>query len=55
VVIELYGNQELIAKKALGKNIFVSDMKVSGERVFIIGRSLKPKKERKREFLFKKF
>ena len=51
LVIELYGNQELIAKKALGKNIFVSDMKVSEERVFIIGRSLGSRKQLENFFL----
>ena len=54
LVIELYGNQELIAKKALGKNIFVSDMKVSEERVFIIGRSLGSRKQLE-NFFFKSF
>ena len=54
LVIELYGNQELIAKKALGKNIFVSDMKVSEERVFIIERSLGSRKQLE-NFFFKSF
>jgi len=51
LIIELYDDEELISKKSFGKNIFVSDMKASGDKLFIVGRSLKSKKEKENFFL----
>ena len=51
LIIELYDDEELDSKKSFGKNIFVSDMKVSGDKLFIVGRSLKSKKEKENFFL----
>ena len=51
LIIELYDEEEIVSKKSLEKNIFVSDMKVSGDKLFIVGRSLKSKKEKENFFL----